>query len=281
MSQELSKVELYQKSNDRKRQQMVLEKYRAKASMEDYATSTDIQLRELEISAIGKYLSGDVDALDLGCGNGYSIVRWAKMCSGRFTGIDICPELIHYAHMKASTEPFKDRVNFMLGNVLKLNFAAETFDVVISERCLFNLPSRNAQWQALKEIHRVLRRGGIYLMFEGTLDGLSRLNKVRSHVGLPPIPHISESNFFSLKFDEGELEGKLAPYFEIVAKEYFGTYYLISRVLHPLLVAPEPPQFDSQINLIARKIAEIIPDTGQLGHCVLYVLRKIIASEFR
>ena len=257
---------------------MVLEKYRAKASLDDYATSTDIQLRELEISAMGKYLTGNVNVLDVGCGNGYSIIRWAKMCSGRFTGIDICPELIHYACLMASKGPFKDRVNFMVASVLNLDFAAETFDVVTSERCLFNLPSRRKQWQALKEIHRVLRIGGFCIMFEGTLDGLNRLNKVRSRVGLSPISATSESNFFSLKFDEGELEEKLAPYFEVVAKQYFGTYYLISRVVHPLLVAPEPPQFDASINVIARKIAETIPDTGQLGHCVLYVLKKITPS---
>jgi len=51
-------------------------------------------------------------------------------------------------------------------------------------------------------------------------------------------------------------------------------YYFLSRVVHPLLVAPEAPRYDAPINRIALDIARQIPDFMGLGHLVAFILRK-------
>jgi hypothetical protein len=109
-------------------------------------------------------------------------------------------------------------------------------------------------------------------MVEGNEDGLRRLNVIREQVGLDPIPTADAESFSSLKLKETELVEWLGTRFEIGEERFFGTYYLISRVVHPLLVHPNQPRFDAPINAIARKVAEALPDVGRLGHVAGYQL---------
>jgi len=164
---------------------------------------------------------------------------------------------------------------FQLGDCCDgLHWPYGSFDVVITERCIHNLPSQKNQYEVIYNIWNVLKDGGIYIMVEGTADGLKRLNDLRTKVGLEPIPDRKKTNIMSLKLDEEEIEGFLSPYFNTVKKQYFGMYYLISRVIHPLLVAPDSPKFDSRINEVARKLASHIPDYQKLGHVRGLVLKK-------
>ena len=110
-------------------------------------------------------------------------------------------------------------------------------------------------------------------MVEGTKDGLDRLNNVRSKLRLGKIPDVSDDNVSALRFNEVDLELFLMPLFEM-KKQYFGIYYLISRVLHKLIIAPKEPRFDAKINELARKITEILPSISNMGHMVAYKLTK-------
>jgi ubiquinone/menaquinone biosynthesis C-methylase UbiE len=251
--------------------------YDQKDSDQIYATSRDFNLRELEISFIEKHLiPGDV--LDIGCGNGYTLLRLASKIQAKFIGIDFSPNMIDGA--KRLTKEFSHKLkcvpSFRVGDVRQLSFENDSFDCVISERCLLNLPSREDQYHTIREVHRVLRNKGVYLMVEGTEDGLIRLNKIRESVGLSPIPSVSPDNVSSLKFHEREIEHFLGRFFDIEVIQFFGTYYLISRVVHPLLIYPEEPKFDAKINYVARKVAEVFPDVGKLGHVLGY---KLVAKK--
>jgi hypothetical protein len=79
----------------------------------------------------------------------------------------------------------------------------------------------------------------------------------------------------AIKFRESDLEAELAPMFKIRAKRRWGTYFLISRVVHPLLTAPAEPRFGAPINAVARAVQEADSQGhGPLGHVVGYVLVK-------
>ena len=54
----------------------------------------------------------------------------------------------------------------------------------------------------------------------------------------------------------------------------FSTFFLITRVLHPLLVAPKAPSFDAPINDLARKLQMPTPMLPGFGSNVLWVLEK-------
>jgi ubiquinone/menaquinone biosynthesis C-methylase UbiE len=169
-------------------------------------------------------------------------------------------------------------VNVRLGDIRELPFPNKDFSYVISERGLLNLPNRDCQWQTIKEAHRVLKDNGTYVMVEGTRDGLAKLNAMRAKFGLEVIEDISEDHPWSLKFDEQELREFMDPYFELVYRRYFGMYCFISKIIHPLLVAPESPKFAAKINDIARKMNTEFPYTDEfsrLSHICGWVWRKI------
>jgi hypothetical protein len=113
-------------------------------------------------------------------------------------------------------------------------------------------------------------------MLEGTLQGLQKLNNVRSMFGLDPIPEAAEEyNWFSNKFDEKEMLRVADTIFQGLEDiQRFGMYYFISRVIHPLLVAPGQPKYDATINAVARRICTQIPNYEDLGHVALFVFRR-------
>ena len=255
---------------------MIHEYYDERASTDPYATSPDFNLREIEIQHLSARLTNGLRVLDVGCGNGYSTLCHATRFDSDFVGVDFVPAMISSAQDVVDQFDLKGRVTFETGDVMDLQFADASFDVVTSQRCLLNLPTPEDQWEAMGQIARVLKPGGLYLMLEGTLQGLRRLNDVRRTFGLDPIPEAAAGyNWFSNKFDEPEMLNVASGLFErLETIDRFGMYYFISRVIHPLMVAPDQPKFDAPINAIARKICKRIPNYQDMGHVALFVFRR-------
>jgi ubiquinone/menaquinone biosynthesis C-methylase UbiE len=254
----------------------IQEYYRVRAASGKYATSPDFNLREVEIEYLAKWIKDGQRVLDVGCGTGYTVLRHATMFDAAFSGIDFVPEMIEHARLLATEFQTKKNVEFRVGDATSLVDPDGLYDVVVSERCLLNLPTRNDQWQAIREIARVLKPGGLYLMLEGTLQGLQRLNQIRSRFGLNPVPEADSTyNWFSNKFDENEmLPVALGSFKRLVHVQRFGMYYLISRVIHPLLTAPDQPKYDAPINTIARQVSSQFPEFEGIGHVALFVFER-------
>jgi ubiquinone/menaquinone biosynthesis C-methylase UbiE len=266
----------YRSLNGDGRAESVRQRYEKIDNLDIYATSRDRNLRELEVDYIlGKIHDGD-HVLDLGCGNGYTDVRIAKAYDVNVTALDISENMITGAKALAEKNaPLRGRIDFRVQDCRRIPFESAEFDAIVTERFLLNLPDPSTQINVIREIHRVLKPGGIFIMVEGSLDGLENLNKLREKVGLNAIPNRSEDNVSAIKFRERDLEANLAPMFKIRDKKRWSTYYLISRVVHPLLVAPAEPRWASPINAVARAIQEVTPDDrGALGHVVGYTLVK-------
>jgi hypothetical protein len=60
---------------------------------------------------------------------------------------------------------------------------------------------------------------------------------------------------YNRDFDEDVLWPYLRSHFRVISEWRFSLYDLISRVVHPLLVVPEEPKYDSPINEIAALLA--------------------------
>lgn len=250
--------------------------YRDRASTNKYATSPDFNLREVENEYLSRQLRDGVKVLDIGCGNGYSTLSHAARWDAQFTGVDFVPEMVEAAKELAAQFQLRGQVDFQPGNVTDIALPDASFDFVITQRCLLNLPSRDAQWTAMREISRVLKPGGVYLMMEGTLQGLRALNDLRVQFDLEPIPEAENSyNWFSNKFDEPEMLDVAHSLFgEHIGTQRFGMYYFISRIVHPLLVSPDAPRFDAPINAVAQQLCRKIPDYDQIGHVALFMFRR-------
>jgi len=234
------------------------------------ATSPDIINRELEIDNVTRYIKDNTKVIDIGCGNGYSTIKFVKKKNIEIVGIDSSTEMIEQAKLALSkTEnDFKERITFQTGDVLEIN-DQEKFDIVVTCRCLINLINFDEQKRALQNIHKLLRKDGLYIMSENTLDGLNKINSMRAIVGLNEIPMRWHNQYF----DEKLLFGFLEQYFEILEINNFASlYYIASRVFNAKLTpSGKEPNYLAEIN----KIAAQLPSVGDYGPTKIFVLKKI------
>ncbi|WP_433663838.1 class I SAM-dependent methyltransferase [Nocardia sp. CA-128927] len=128
-------------------------------------------------------LRGDEQVLDLGCGRGALLLMAAELLPrGRAVGIDLWqadqtgnnPDA---TRRNAEREGVADRVEVQTGDITRLPFADNTFDLIISNLVLHNLPSAADRRAALDEAVRVLRPGGRLAIAD-----LLSTNRYRAHL---------------------------------------------------------------------------------------------------
>ena len=104
------------------------------------------------------HLHADMSLLDCGCGPGSITVGLANVVApGEAVGIDINVNEITYARAHATEQGMRN-IRFETADVYDLPFPDNAFDAVFSHTLLEHL---NDPLQALKEMHRVLKPGGV------------------------------------------------------------------------------------------------------------------------
>lgn len=102
--------------------------------------------------------------LDVGCTIGHNTVPWAQVYPGaEVHAIDVAAPVLRYGHARA--QALGAAVHFKQMDATKLDYPDESFDVVWSSMFLHEVPIRSIA-KALKECHRVLRKGGLMLHME-------------------------------------------------------------------------------------------------------------------
>lgn len=241
---------------------------------DDNTTACDFHLRDLEID-LGLSVIRDGDrVLDVGCGLGVALRRYASERQIEAHGIDYAQNMVEGARTRLAETAPELGIEVQQASVEELPYDSESFDVVTSHRCLMALLDWGRQQKALLEIHRVLRPGGTLVLMEGTFDGVERLNFYRRAMDLDEIDPAGRDRLTTLKFREDELTRFVAPHYELIRTQRFGTYYFITRIVQPLLVAPERPSYDHPINAVAKRLARAFPDLTSMGHLSGFILRK-------
>lgn len=67
--------------------------------------------------------------------------------------------------INAKIEGVSDRTEFIEGNAVKLPFEDESFDAIVSNYCIHNIPLRNRQ-EILLEALRTLKKGGTFALHD-------------------------------------------------------------------------------------------------------------------
>ncbi|MEW6470016.1 MAG: class I SAM-dependent methyltransferase [Bacteroidota bacterium] len=256
---------------------LLKKRYEEFALSGDYkTTASDYQLRELEIDTGADYMYDGCKVLDVGCGLGYASIQYASRNKVEAHGLDYAENMIKTGNelLLKNNPPLKGSVRLIHASVTEIPYPDNTFDVVTSSRCLMALLDWELQKKALVEIHRVLKPGGVLVFMEGTFEGLERLNTMRQKFGLDPIAADGKDRLLTLKFHERELLEYTRSLYEHETTKRFGMYYFLTRVVQPLLVAPEKPSYDHKINKVAREICKLFPDYEGLGHLVAFIFRK-------
>jgi arsenite methyltransferase len=111
--------------------------------------------------------TGNETVLDVGTGRGLLMIGAAKkLTSGKAVGIDIWSKADLSGNAREKTmgnvelEGVSARVEVKSDDATAMTFPDATFDVVLSNLCLHNIPSREGRDRACHEIFRVLKPGG-------------------------------------------------------------------------------------------------------------------------
>ena len=228
-------------------------------------------VRDMSIDEIGRRLPKRSSVLDLGCGNGYCTFKFAETNIKSIIGADYSKTSVDQAIDISSLyqDGIKEKIDFKQDDALDLSFPDSTFDVVITIRCLINVGDNENQLKALKQIHRVLKPNGIYLMCENTISGLNNINQARTVSGLSEIKTRWHNNYI----DENLFSPHLNKLFNIIEENHFAsTYYLVSRVVNAWICNENnsEPKYEDEINKMASKL----PAAGEFSPMRLYVLKK-------
>ena len=115
--------------------------------------------------------TGSETVLDVGTGRGLLMIGAAKRLStGKSVGIDIwsgkdlsgnTPER---TRRNAQLEGVFEKVEIQNEDATEMKFADNSFDVILSNACLHNIPSADGRVRACREIVRVLKPGGVALI---------------------------------------------------------------------------------------------------------------------
>jgi len=235
------------------------------------ATMRDTDQRDKEIEKIIEYLRilkarfKNLKILEVGSGNGYAAEQITRKLD--FTSlncIDICEKFIEIARKRNL-----ENVKFDVQDVLHMEFNNASFDIVFSERCLINLGSWSKQQEALSEILRVLKVGGIYLMIESFKDGLDNLNEARKVIGLDIIPPA----YHNVLFDKKKFLHFINDKFKVEKHEAFlSSYYFGSRVIYPALIEGKK---EIVYNNKFVEFFKYLPAYGNYSAAQMFVLRKM------
>ena len=110
-----------------------------------------------EVVAFAGSLPSESTVIDLGCGNG----RHAQVLlesRHRAVAFDASRGLLDYARRRAR------KADIVLGDLCALPFGSASFDAAIAIASLHHLPTAADRFAALREIARILRRGGRALL---------------------------------------------------------------------------------------------------------------------
>jgi ubiquinone/menaquinone biosynthesis C-methylase UbiE len=264
--------------------QLILEHYKevagkfgasSRSSMEDdFVREKEIEWIKNALRVLQDRNHSEMKVLDLGCGNGFVLQSLARLYpSCRFWGMDFSEDLLSIARARNLAD-----VQFSLGDARHLLFADAQFDLVYTERCLINILEPREQIAAVREIGRVLRPGGHYLMIECFTDGLEHNNKARSDCGLPAINEAYHNKYFEKAALLNEIDGLFTPA-EMSELErnsfqfhsnFLSSYYFVSRVLYPA-ITKEIVVRNSEV----AKFFSFLPPIGNYSPIQAFLWRRV------
>lgn len=145
--------------------------------------------------------------LDVGTGTGFFAILMAHL-GHQVTGIDLTPAMLEEA--SAMAKELGLAIDFRQMDAQALDFADDTFDVVLSRNLTWTLPEPEkayAQW------HRVLKPGGLLLNFDADYAANVRSESTQNCSVAPDSPYghvgmtqalVEENNAITLAMDVGQ-----------------------------------------------------------------------------
>lgn len=225
-----------------------------RATLGPTAGTNDLIAQQLEQRAILEACQGLPDpafGLEIGCGAGDT----ARLLVQTFPRLDLLA-VDGAAQMiaTAKSRPYPSaRLRFKVCDALQLPDGR--FDLILTQRCLINLPTWELQRQALEGIAARLAPGGRYVMCENSQDGLDAINQTRQSIGLPAIERPWHNRY--IHHDElHQIRGMAL----VDCRCFSAEYYFLSRIVNAWLAEREDrePEYDAPINQLATLLSTAV-----------------------
>src|SRR5678816_1109866 len=161
--------------------------------------------------------------LEIGCGMGTDLLQFARG-GARCTGIDLTPRSVEITRHRFKL--YGERGSFMISDGERLPFRSESFDVVYSNGVLHHTPGTAG---AIREVHRVLRPGGvakIMLYHRNSLNYWVEIVLRRGVLGLEFLRGRSAEQIMSrvIEFSEHDARPLVKVYSRRQTRELFGMF---------------------------------------------------------
>ena len=108
--------------------------------------------------------------------------------------------VIKFANDIKQNHPYKENFEFSQGDIRKIDFEDEKFDVVYTTRVLINLPTWEEQKLGIEECFRVAKKGGT-IICEAFYEPLVAINSIRRITNLPELYEHDFNRYIKKKFD--------------------------------------------------------------------------------
>lgn len=146
--------------------EQILDKLAAEGIAKDRITAQDLTrhdqdhygaLEANDVLATALRIGPDTTVLDLCCGMGGTSRYLACRYGATVVGLDLTRSRVEGAQQLTELVGLKDKVSFVTGDACDLQFAAESFDSLVSQEAFLHIAQRDA---LLSGCHRVLKNGG-------------------------------------------------------------------------------------------------------------------------
>ena len=164
-------------------------------------------------------LSTDDTVLDIGCGGGNTLARMAeRVTKGHLVGIDYAEASVEASRAFNAELIEAGRMEILHGSVEHLPFADGHFDGVVTVESFYFWPSPE---ESLKEVARVIRRGGTFLLLAEIYGRDDLPEGIRAKVADYSLTNPTPTEFRSLFHAAG---------FRVVTLDFKeGTYWIAVR----------------------------------------------------
>jgi ubiquinone/menaquinone biosynthesis C-methylase UbiE len=233
-----------------------------------WASWGDKQMIDLEIDIVSNNIVDNNYVLDVGCANGYSTMRQLENNKNiKIVGIDFSEGMIKEANIKYNNKS----ATFLVGDICKIDYDDNIFDVSYTTRTLINLPNWELQKKGINELLRVTKRGGKVLLLEAFWEPLVRLNSIRNILNLKSLKEHDFNRYIKEEFLENFLIDKKLEFKRI---DFSSIYYLGSRVLRELVT--DEKEYEGYSNPINKIFYEIEKEYsgGNIGIQQAYIINN-------
>jgi ubiquinone/menaquinone biosynthesis C-methylase UbiE len=214
---------------------------------EDTQSMSDFRVSNLESLMIAKHITSKDRLLNVGCGDGSSCHLYRDIPE-KYIGFERSPMMI-----KRFVDKSPD-IEIIQGDMKNIPDIGE-FSTIVTQRSLINLETHNEQRSVLKNLCSMISEDGSLIVCEAFSEGLDRLNELRREVGLPE--HQQRWHNLYLNNDVMQI---LESDMKLDHEEDLSGYFLMTRILHPLLV--DRPSTESKFNEMSELIHPLLNIKG-------------------